>query len=240
MHLTGDTTVGEIVTADFRTAAVFHEFGIDFCCGGRRTLADACRERDIDAGVVLDAMTRACNTPGSSPRFDAWSLDTLVAYIVGNHHSFVRQALPSLTAHTQKIAEVHGGRHPELQEVALLVEEVAAEMTAHMAKEERVLFPYITAAAEAAARGRALPAAPFGPIDNPIRMMEAEHESAGAAMARIRELTSGYAVPEDGCTTYRVCLQALEAFEQDLHAHVHLENNILFPKAKALVAVEVS
>jgi regulator of cell morphogenesis and NO signaling len=240
MNVTGETTVGEIVTADFRTAAVFHEFGIDFCCGGRRTIADACRERDVDPDEVLDAVSRTCSAPGTAPRFSDWSLDTLIGYIVGNHHAFVRQTLPSMTAHAEKIAAVHGSRHPELHEVAQLVEEVAAEMTAHMAKEERVLFPFIVETEVAAQTGRPLPRASFGPIDNPIRMMEAEHDSAGAAMARIRELTSGYTVPDDGCTTYRVCFQALEAFEQDLHVHVHLENNILFPKAKALASTEVS
>lgn len=239
MNVTRENTVAEIVTADFRAAAVFQEFGIDFCCGGRRTIADACSQRDLDTDAVLDAVSRTCATPGSAPRFDDWSLPTLIGYIVGNHHAFVRQALPSLTAHADKIAGVHGDRHPELREVAPLVEELAAEMTSHMAKEERVLFPFITATAEAVQHGAPLPAAPFGPIDNPIRMMEAEHDSAGAIMARIRELTNGYSVPDDGCTTYRVCFQALEAFEQDLHAHVHLENNILFPKAKALAAADV-
>ena len=124
--------------------------------------------------------------------------------------------------------------------MASLVEQVAAEMTANRAKEERVLFPFIASTAEASRQGRPLPEAPFGPIENPIRMMEDEHDSAGAAMARIRELTSGYSVPDDGCTTYRVCFQALEAFEPDLHAHVHLENNILFPKARALASPALS
>ena len=239
MHVTGETTVAEVVTTDFRTAAVFQEFGIDFCCGGRRTIADACRQSNLDPDQVLDAVSRTCSTPGSAPRFSDWSLDTLIGYIVGNHHAFVKQSLPAMTAYAEKIAVVHGGRHPELGEVARLVREVAAEMTSHMAKEEQVLFPYIVAIDEASRLGRPLPKAPFGSIDNPIRMMEHEHDSAGAAMARMRELTDGYSVPADGCTTYRVCFQALEAFERDLHAHVHLENNILFPKARAAASAEV-
>ena len=236
MHVTDTTTVGEIVAGDFRTAAVFHEFGIDFCCGGRRTVADACRKRNVDADVVLNAIERTCGQPSSSPRFDEWEPETLIGFIVGNHHAYVRRALPSLTAHAQKLAAVHGDRHPELHEVARLADGVATEMMSHMAKEERILFPHIVALADAVGHGRPAPAAPFGPIDNPIRMMEEEHESAGAAMARIRELTGGYVVPEDGCTTYRVCLQELEAFELDLHAHVHIENNVLFPKARVLAA----
>lgn len=236
MQVTGETTIGEIVAGDFRTAAVFQEFGIDFCCGGRRTVLEACQERHIDADVVLDAVSRSCAVPGAAPRFDEWSTDTLIGYIVGHHHTYVRRALPSLTAHTQKIAAVHGSRHPELREVALLAQDIAAEMNVHMAKEEGVLFPYIAAVAEAVQNGIPAPRAPFGKIDNPIRMMEEDHDATGAAMARIRELTENYRVPEDGCTTYRVCLQELEAFEQDLHAHVHLENNILFPKARKLAA----
>lgn len=236
MHFTGETTVGEIVAGDFRAAAVFQAFGIDFCCGGRHTVAEACRTRNIDAGALLEAVARSCASPSSSPRFDDWSPEMLISYIVANHHTFVRRALPSLTAHTQKLAAVHGSRHPELDEVARLTQQVADEMLTHMEKEEKVLFPYIAAVSEGTRNGLPAPRAPFGPIDNPIRMMEQDHEAAGAAMARIRELTGGYAVPEDGCTTYRVGLKELEAFEYDLHAHVHLENNVLFPKARRLAA----
>jgi regulator of cell morphogenesis and NO signaling len=236
MHVTGETTVGEIVAGDFRAAAVFHEFGIDFCCGGRRSLADACGERKVDAAAVLEALTQALRAPSSAPRFDEWSPETLIGFIVGNHHEYVRRALPSLTAHTQTLAAVHGSRHPELHEIAGLTQSVADEMFSHMMKEEQVLFPFIARLSEAARDGRPAPQVPFGSIDHPIRMMEHEHDETGAALARIRELTGDYAVPADGCTTYRVCLQELEAFEKDLHAHVHLENNILFPKARKLAA----
>ena len=236
MHVTGNATVGEIVAGDFRTAAVFHEFGIDFCCGGRRTVAEACQERQVDADAVLRAIERTCEQPDARPRLDEWEPATLIGFIVDTHHSYVRRALPSLAAHTQKLAAVHGDRHPELHEVARLAERVAAEMTSHMAKEEQIVFPHIAALAGAVRHGRPVPEAPFGLIDNVIRMMEEEHESAGAAMARMRELTGGYVAPEDGCTTYRVCLQELDAFERDLHAHVHLENNVLFPKARALTS----
>jgi len=234
MRFTRETTIGEIVSNDFRTAAVFQEFGIDFCCGGRRTLADACRDLDEDA--VLTAVERVCEGPASSARFDTWSPEQLIGHIVANHHAYVRRAMPSLIAFTQKIAAVHGSRHPELAEIARITEDIAAEMTSHMAKEERVLFPYIGALSEAVRNGVPAPPAPFGPVENPIRMMEEDHDAAGAAMARIRELTSGYAVPEDGCTTYRVCLEELNAFERDLHEHVHLENNILFPAARKLAS----
>jgi regulator of cell morphogenesis and NO signaling len=236
MQITGETTVGEIVRADFRTAAVFHRFGIHFCCGGRRPLAEACAEHRLDTGTVIDALQHALAQPSAAPRFDDWSPEILIDFIVGNHHEYVRRVLPSLTAHTQQLAAVHGSRHPELHEVARLTQAIADEMTMHMMKEERILFPYIMRLSEAARDGAPVPQAPFGSIDNPIRMMEHEHEAAGAAMARIRELTQGYTVPPDGCTTYMVCLKELDAFEQDLEAHVHLENNILFPKARQLAS----
>ena len=229
------TTVRDIVTSDFRAAAVFQRFGIDFCCGGGSTLSEACQRQNVDADEVLQALTSACATPDAgTPRFNTWDVGTLVTYIVTNHHAYVRQALPTIQAYTSKIASVHGSNHPELHEVARVFDDVADEMASHMMKEERVLFPYITALGAAAERGTQPPFAPFGRVSNPIQMMEQEHESAGAAMARIRDLTAGYAAPDDACTTYRVTLQELAAFEADLHAHVHLENNILFPKAKEL------
>lgn len=235
MTITENTTVGELVAADFRAAAVLNRFGIDFCCGGRRTLADACDARKLDAATVLTEVSAACAASrDSAPRFNEWEPQTLVAYIVGNHHTYVRRALPMIGAYVRKLAATHAAAHPELLEVERLWEEITSEMSSHMAKEEQVLFPYIVELADAAPRGEAVAPPPFGSIEFPIRMMESEHESAGGAMARIREITGGYIPPADGCTTYRVCFQELNAFEEDLHAHVHLENNILFPKALAL------
>jgi regulator of cell morphogenesis and NO signaling len=232
MTATLDMTIGEIVAADFRTAAVFQHHGVDFCCHGGRTLEQACREADLTVDEVLKEIevVSAAPAPGQ-PQFNDWDLATLASYIVANHHAYVRKALPLMVAHSKKIADVHGASHRELARVAQLVDDVADEMTTHMMKEEHILFPYITQLAQTAAAGQPAPVAPFGTVDNPIRMMEAEHESAGSAMLEIRELTSGYRAPEDACATYTVCLQELEAFERDLHAHVHLENNILFPKA---------
>ena len=235
MTITENTTVGDLVAADFRAAAVLSRFGIDFCCGGRRTLADACQARKIDATRVLTEVSAACASGAEpAPRFNEWEPQILVAYIVGNHHTYVRRSLPMVASHLRKLAATHGKVHPELLEVEELWAQVAGEMSAHMAKEEQVLFPHIVALADAAPRGEAVAAPPFGSIEVPIRMMEEEHDSAGEVMARIRALTSDYTPPADGCVTYRVCFQELLAFEQDLHAHVHLENNVLFPKARAL------
>jgi regulator of cell morphogenesis and NO signaling len=230
-------TVGEIVAADYRTAAIFERHGIDFCCGGARTLDQACRHAGADTMAVLREIEDATAAPAAgAPRFTTWGLATLAEYIVANHHAFVRQQLPLMLQHARRIAEVHGDRHPELPRVAALVEEIADEMTSHMMKEERILFPYITLLEAATLQQREIPAAPFGSVANPIRMMEAEHESAGHAMLEIRELTGGFVPPPDACATYTICLQELQAFEADLHAHVHLENNILFPKASAMEA----
>jgi len=241
MGIAAETTVGDVVARDFRAAAVFHRYGIDFCCGGKRSLAAACADRGVRTDEVLGAVEQACTRPTSdTPRFSEWDPDTLIAYIVGTHHAYVRRALPVLTAHTRKVAAAHGTRHPELVEVAAVWARVADEMTSHMAKEEIVLFPYISQAAGAVRRGEAIPRAPFGSIDNPVRAMEHEHDAAGDAIAQIRGLTNGYALPEDACTTYRICLKELEEFERDLHTHVHLENNLLFPKARALAFAPVS
>lgn len=236
MTATLETTVRDIVSADFRTAAVLDRFGIDFCCGGGRTLAEACHARQVDAHEVLDQVKQLdADTAGTVPRFVEWEPDRLIDHIVGTHHGYVRRVLPSLVWHVRKVAASHAAAHPEWLEISAVFEAVADELMSHMAKEEQVLFPYIRGAAGARRRGLPLPRAPFGTVDNPIRMMEREHESAGAGLARIRELTAGYSIPSGVCATYGVCVRELEAFERDLHTHVHLENNILFPAARRLV-----
>ena len=225
-----DMTIRRIVADDYRAAAVFERHGIDFCCGGDRPVGDACREKGVDAGQVAAELEAALASAGDQPRFGAWDLDFLAAFIVNNHHAYVRQAAAPMQAHTRKVAEVHGARHPEVREIADRFDLVAADLLAHMAKEERMLFPYISRLAEAA-RGGEAPEAPFGTVANPIRMMELEHRNAGDQMAAIRRLSGGFVPPEDACATFRVTLQELQAFEADLHRHVHLENNILFPRA---------
>jgi regulator of cell morphogenesis and NO signaling len=225
------TTIRDIVADDFRAAAVFENHRIDFCCGGDRPVADACREKGVDAGLVASELEAATAAPGDVPRFKEWDLDFLASYIVMNHHAYVRRAVETIGAHTRKVAAVHGERHPETIEVARHFEAVAADMAQHMMKEERMLFPYITRLAQAAREGAEPPQAPFGSVANPIRMMEAEHQAAGDLLGAIRQATSDFSVPADACTTFRVSYKELEEFEGDLHRHVHLENNVLFPKA---------
>lgn len=231
-----EKTVRDFVIEDFRTAAVFERHGLDFCCGGGLPLSEACRKSAADETTVRAELAAAVATPSPDPNPADWELDLLADHIVTTHHGFVRQAMPALMQHAAKVAAVHGGNHPEMVDVATLVEVVVNEMTLHMRKEEQILFPRITDMARAHRDGAPLPPTPFGSVSGPIHVMEAEHEAAGAAMAAIRRLTADYTPPSDACTTYRVLFQELEAFERDLHRHVHLENNILFPGAGALEA----
>jgi regulator of cell morphogenesis and NO signaling len=223
-------TVGELVADDFRAATVFEQFGIDFCCSGRRTLEEACRAAAADPALVVHALTAlppALDTDDDEAR---WPIPRLIDVIVSTHHAYVRSAMPAITRHLAKLAEVHGSRHPELARVAAYFQQIVADLSQHMVKEEQVLFPYVRDLAETGdSCGRTQ--SPFGTVANPIRMMEREHQEVGDALRLIRELTRGYTAPDDGCTTYAITMAELHQFERDLHRHVHLENNVLFPAA---------
>ena len=224
------TTVGDIVATDFRAAGVFEQFGVDFCCGGRRSLAEACHAATVDPDAVIRALDALPPPIGGEDDMTQWPVEHLIDHIVSTHHGYVRSALPLIARYLARLEEVHGARHPELTRVRTHFERISVELSQHMLKEERVLFPYI---AELAARdehcGRV--PSPFGTVENPIRMMEREHREAADELWAIRELTQGFAAPADGCTTYAVCMAELTRFEADLHRHVHLENNVLFPRA---------
>lgn len=223
------TTIGDIVAADFRTASVFEQFGIDFCCGGRRSVAEACRAAAVEPAALQRALdTLPAHTSGDED-VTGWPVNRLIDHIVDTHHAYVRSALPTLHRYFAKLVEVHGGRHPELARVASSIQRTGRDLLQHMMKEEHVLFPYIRALASPTEGIRA--SSPFGTVENPIRMMEREHRDAGDEMRQIRELTSGYTPPPDACTTYRVAFDELERFDRDLQRHVHLENNVLFPRA---------
>ena len=225
-------TIKEIVTQNFRAAAVFEKYSLDFCCKGGRTITDACREKNLDpTSIITELQTLNKTANDSSQRFNQWSPDFLVTYILENHHAYIRQAIPSMLAHTHKVAMVHGERHPEMKKAADIFGVVADDLMNHMHKEEQMLFPYIVALFHSLHDKTPMPGTPFGSVNNPIAMMEQEHDSAGSMMYEIHELTNSYAVPDEACTTYRVTLHELKEFEYDLHQHVHLENNILFPKA---------
>ncbi|MFT3737746.1 MAG: iron-sulfur cluster repair di-iron protein [Breznakibacter sp.] len=219
--------IGRIVAADFRKAEVFKRAGIDFCCGGNKTVQQACDEKGIDAGWLLAQLVKVDGEP-LLPSLDyrSWGLSFLCDYIVNTHHRYVLDTLPDLLGYTAKIAVVHGQHHPELPEVAHLFAAVDKELRQHLAKEESVLFPAIKALEEGDKAVAVI-------IGTEIARINEEHEFAGSTLNQINHLTGGYQVPDDACNTYRVALQLLKQFEDDLHLHVHLENNILFPAAVA-------
>ena len=222
-------TIGQIVADDFRAAAIFKKAGIDFCCGGNQTLEKACKGKRINIDELrteLEALRSSL--PSESHDFKHWNLGFLSDYIVNTHHQYVLRTLPDLVEYTEKIAVVHGLNHPELNEVMNLFAQINKELQQHLKNEEEVLFPAIK---EALKSGSAEAKAT---IISEISRMTGEHEFAGGAMDRINYITHGYHLPDDACNTYKVTFKLLEQFEDDLHIHVHLENNILFPKALAL------
>lgn len=223
-------TIGEIVANDFRAASVFKEAGIDFCCGGKKTLDEACLEKGIDKSSLAEKLDNLEETK-SNPvhNFNEWDPGFLCDYIVNTHHNYVRKSLPDLIFYTKKIAGVHGANHPELTEVANLIVQINNELLEHLQKEEKVLFPAVKELFnEGPRKVRKL-------LNSEISTLAGEHESAGGAMDRINSITAGYRLPDDACNSYRLAFGLLEKFEDDLHTHVHLENNVLFPKiAEAL------
>ena len=229
------TSLGDIVAADYRAAGVFDRFGLDFCCAGKRTFGDACAAARLDPGAVAAELAKVPATSGTDDPPDAsWPVEELAHYIVRRHHGYVRQQLPVIAAHLEKLVAAHGERHPELRLIAGHFAELSSELQSHMLREEQVLFPYVQQLAASAEYGVEPPVGIFGSVRNPIRMMEAEHRYAGDELGVIRGLSSNYSAPADGCTTYRVCYEELAAFDADLRQHIHLENNILFPHAVSL------
>jgi regulator of cell morphogenesis and NO signaling len=224
-----DITIGEIVALDYRAASVFKEAGIDFCCGGKKGIDETCSEKGINKDELLAELEKLETIPNTTTHnFNEWDLVFLSDYIVNTHHKYVLKSLPELVSYTEKIAGVHGDRHPELITVADLFSEINKELLQHLKNEEEVLFPSIREAI------RTKSDEAIALIHSEISRMSAEHEFAGSAMDKINFITSDYSVPHDGCNTYNVTLRLLRQFEDDLHTHVHLENNILYPKALAI------
>jgi len=230
-----DDTVGEIVAKDMYKAQVFKKYGIDFCCGGKKTVKQACAEKGLDVTLIEQELQQADKAVANHALpFNEWSLDFLADYIVNTHHAYVKKNLPEIRGYAAKVAQVHGNRHPELLSVHQQVEAINAEFTSHMMKEEQILFPLIKELVKAKNNGGALKSSDIASVTGPINVMEMEHESAGKIMETIRILTNNYTLPEDACASYSLLFRLLAGFEEDLHTHVHLENNILFPKASAL------
>jgi len=225
------TPISDIVRRDFRAGAIMDRYHLDYCCGGALTLAEGCRHRGIDVHRVI-ADLEALNPPRhESPCEDPVSL---IAHIVSRHHAYVRESMPQIQHHLTKVVAAHGSRHAELALIESEFTKIANELQQHLLKEERVLFPYIASLVDAVNHEGPHPPDMFGTIQNPIRMMEIEHQEATDRMAVIRQLSHNYDAPADGCHTYRLVLGELQAFDEDLRVHVDLENNTLFPKAVEL------
>lgn len=227
-----ERTIGEIVAADYRTAQVFKNHKIDFCCKGNRSIAEACTPKKINVNQLieeLEAVQQVRSTDTTD--FKTWPLDLLVDYIEKKHHRYVEEKMPILNQYLQKLCQVHGAQHPELFEITEEFKLSSGELAAHMKKEEFILFPHIRKMMSAKASHANLEAPNFGTVQNPVQMMMNEHTVEGDRFAKISQLSNNYTPPADGCNTYRVAFALLNEFEQDLHLHIHLENNILFPKA---------
>ncbi|MBP7674804.1 MAG: iron-sulfur cluster repair di-iron protein [Thermoanaerobaculia bacterium] len=230
MEITPDTLVADIAAHHPRSIEVFEHHGIDFCCGGHRPLGEACREHgaEVEAVAAEIAAAAAREVPQDRVFTDA-PLEALLDHIVSRYHLALREDLPRLGRMADKVAEVHGERHAELNDLAAVYRELRAELEPHLAVEEEQVFP--------AVRRLADPTGPIGEDVQPaLHGLEVEHERVGAALARLRALSRGFAVPDDGCTTYRALYEGLERFERELHEHVHLENNVLFPRVVSLNA----
>lgn len=233
-RITGDNneTLGEIAAKDLRKAQIFKKYGIDFCCGGKKTVKEVCEEKGLDINIIEKELLEADKMVATRPLpYNEWSLDFLADYIVNTHHSYVKKTLPDIKNYAAKVAQVHGNAHPELLPIYELVEAVYAEMSTHMVKEEQILFPYIKEIVGAKNNGTAIQYSSMGSVRGPINMMEMEHESTGKCLEEIRTLSNNFTLPNDACASYSLLFKMLEEFEEDLHIHIHLENNILFPKA---------
>lgn len=231
MNLTTDMTVRELALEIPAATRIFERMGIDYCCGGNRSLADACASAGVDFKDVQMELTLAAHGHVEEPSFQTTTLEDLITHIVVKHHSFTRLEIARLNALLDKVCMAHGENHPELIEIYVLFRELGADLETHMTKEERVLFPYVIRMEAATKQKVPLFRAPFGTVANPVRMMMLEHDRAGDILKKIRQLSSNYVTPADGCLSYQTLYSALEELERDLHQHIHLENNLLFPRA---------
>ena len=231
MKIQENQNIGELVAQDYRTASVFKKYKIDFCCNGNRTVADACEKGKIDSSKILSDLEGAMESNVSSIDFKSWPLDLLADYIEKKHHRYVEEKTLEIKPYLDKICKVHGEHHPELFKINEEFLEGAGALAVHMKKEELIIFPFIRKMVTSKSNHQEIAKLGFGTVQNPINMMMDDHEAEGERFVRIAKLSNDYTPPEDACNTYRVTLALLKEFEDDLHLHIHLENNILFPKA---------
>ncbi len=234
MSLTTEKTVGELALENPAATRVFEKLGIDYCCGGGRTLEQACQAAHMSINQVADSLAAASQAASVSAPDRNWQsepLSELLAHIQSTHHVYTREEIARLGPLFDKVCSVHGKNHPELLRLREFFSGLAEELTTHLMKEEKVLFPYILRLEEAVVAKEPVLPPPFGSVRNPVAMMMHEHDGAGSALRSMRQVSNGYAAPPDACVSFQTLYQALEAFEADLHQHIHLENNVLFPRA---------
>jgi regulator of cell morphogenesis and NO signaling len=235
MKILSQQTLANIVTQHHQAVPILEKYNLDFCCKGKRTLSDACAEKGISIEALLadiEGATAAINK--NQMPFTEMDEQQLISYILIHHHFYVKQSMPAILSHLEKVATKHGDRFPYMIKVLQLFTAIKEEMTLHMQKEEAVLFPRIKGIGQIFHNGQNTNLA-AGYISAPVNMMEMEHEHAGEILYEIRQLTGNYTAPADACTTFKVVLAELKEFEEDLHKHVHLENNLLFPLAEKMV-----
>ncbi len=231
----GEKTIGDIVAADFRTAKVFENHGIDFCCGGKVALAATCTEKGLDLATITSELEDVQSEPAErSQNYSSWALSFLAEYIVNTHHAYLKENDEQIAAYAQKIAAVHGAHHPEVIQISAIFDKIATDMAAHLKEEEEVFIPALKRVDAARISGNTPDETDLETIRVSLGTFHREHEEIGDAVHTIRHLSKDYAIPDDVCNTFMVTYQKLKEFEDDLHKHVHLENNILFPKAALL------
>lgn len=231
MQITQDKTIASLVTENIKTAHIFKKYGIDFCCGGGITIEKACLKNGVNYNDLQIDLQNVIASPNNSYNYDSWDLSFLVKHIENIHHTYVEQSIPLIIQYAEKVAKVHGHHYTEVVEVLQLFYEVANELMEHMKKEEVILFPYIHQLLSIKNGNEEMGIPHFKTVNNPIEVMQNEHENAGEIFKIIANLTNNYNPPKEACNTFRALYAKLEEFEQDLHLHIHLENNILFPKA---------
>ncbi|NAW51909.1 iron-sulfur cluster repair di-iron protein [Elizabethkingia argentiflava] len=223
--------IGAMVAEDFRTAAIFKKYEIDFCCKGSRTIKEACEKNGVDEYLIYTEIEGLPKDKSTDFDFTFWPLDLLADYIEKTHHQYVEEKTLVLQSFLDKLCKVHGHAHPELLDVRELFNESARDLSVHMKKEELILFPFIRNMVKTKNSGQELTTPHFVRVEYPVNMMRHEHEVEGERLQKISGLTNRYTPPEDACNTYKVTFSMLEDFENNLHTHIHLENNILFPKS---------
>lgn len=231
MNIPKDKTVAQIVTENIKASHIFKKHDIDFCCGGGISLEKVCEKKGLDYETLVSELLAVDSEAQDSNDYNAWNLPFLIEYIVNIHHKYVVENTPMLLLYAAKVAKVHGHHCNEVIEIDRLLQLTAKELAAHMKKEELILFPFIKQLSKAEKEGNTPPNPHFGTVGNPIQMMEDEHEEVGDIFKEIAQLSNSYTPPEGACNTFKALYDKLDEFEQDLHKHIHLENNILHPKA---------